>query len=121
LQIKWDYKKCGNFNSFLIGLDNIIKSLYKVKLNLIICGDINTDNERKKTARCCVTVLKFNSYNAFPPRVQNQSNTVMDIKFIDNYKFTEYNVSPIYNGLSDNEAQFLTTKDINLKTVNRPS
>jgi exonuclease III len=43
---------CGNFNSFLNGLDSIIKSLYKVELKLIICGDISidclTDNERKK-------------------------------------------------------------------------
>jgi hypothetical protein len=42
----------GKFNLFLDGLDSIIKSLYKVGLKLIICGDINidylTDNERKK-------------------------------------------------------------------------
>jgi exonuclease III len=52
---------CDNFNSFLNELDSIIKSLYKVILKLIICGDINidhlTDNKRKKIARCCVTVL----------------------------------------------------------------
>jgi hypothetical protein len=42
--------RCGN--SFLNGLDSIIKSPYKVELKRIICGDINidhlTDNERKK-------------------------------------------------------------------------
>jgi hypothetical protein len=41
---------CGNFNSFLAGLDSIIKSLCKAELKLIIWGDINidclTDNER---------------------------------------------------------------------------
>jgi hypothetical protein len=41
---------CGNFNSFLTGLDSIIKSLYKAELKLIICGDMDidylTDNER---------------------------------------------------------------------------
>jgi hypothetical protein len=45
---------CGDFNSFLNGLDSTIKSLYKVELKLIICGDINidylTNNEREKTA-----------------------------------------------------------------------
>jgi hypothetical protein len=44
---------CGNFNSYLNGLDSIIKSLYKVELKLFICGDINidylTNNERKST------------------------------------------------------------------------
>jgi hypothetical protein len=42
----------GNFNSFLNGLYSIIKSLYKVKLKLFMCGNINvdylTDNERRK-------------------------------------------------------------------------
>ena len=43
----------GNFNLFLSGLDNIIRSLFKVGAKLIICGDINvnylTDSEKKKT------------------------------------------------------------------------
>jgi hypothetical protein len=34
---------CGNFNSFLNGLDSIIKPLYKIELKLIICGDMNID------------------------------------------------------------------------------
>jgi hypothetical protein len=28
--------------------------------------------------------------------------------FIDNYKFTKYTLSPIYNGFSDHDAQLLT-------------
>jgi hypothetical protein len=47
----------GNFNSFINGLDSIIKSLHKVELQLIICGDINidslTDNERKNSLKLC--------------------------------------------------------------------
>jgi hypothetical protein len=35
---------CGHFNSFLIGLDSIIKSLYKVELKFIRCGGINIDS-----------------------------------------------------------------------------
>jgi alpha-amylase/alpha-mannosidase (GH57 family) len=54
----------------------------------------------------------------FPTRVQNQSNTAIDSIFIDNYKFTKYTVSPIYNGLSDHDAQLLIISDINLQTVN---
>jgi hypothetical protein len=68
----------------------------------------------------------FLSYNLtatvhFPTRVQNQSNMAIDTIFIDNYKFTKYNVSPIYNGLSDHDAKLLTIKDINLQTVNHHS
>jgi hypothetical protein len=44
----------------------------------------------------------------FPTRVQNESNIVIDYIFIDNYKFTKYTVSLLYNGLSDHDAQLLT-------------
>jgi exonuclease III len=33
----------GNFNLFLHRLDDILKTLYKVDTQLIICGDINID------------------------------------------------------------------------------
>jgi len=43
----------GNFNLFLNRLDDIIKTLYKADLQLIICGDVSidyhTDNDKKKT------------------------------------------------------------------------
>jgi exonuclease III len=42
----------GNFNLFLNRLDDIIRTLYKANLQLIICGDINivylTDNDKKR-------------------------------------------------------------------------
>jgi hypothetical protein len=59
----------------------------------------------------------------FPTRIQNQSNMAVDNTciFTDNYKFTKYTVSPIYNGLSDHDAQLLTLKDINLQTINHHS
>jgi hypothetical protein len=37
-----------NFNSFLNGLDSIIKSVYTDELKLIICGDINIDYSTKQ-------------------------------------------------------------------------
>ena len=43
----------GNFNLFLNRLDDIINTLYKFDLQLIICGEVNidhlTDNDKKKT------------------------------------------------------------------------
>jgi hypothetical protein len=47
--------------------------------------------------------------------------TAIDNIFIDNYKFAKYTVFPIYNGLSDHDAQLLTIKDINLQRVNHHS
>jgi hypothetical protein len=49
----------------------------------------------------------------FPTRVQNQSKTAIDNIFIGIHKITT--VSPIYNGLSDHDAQLLTVKDVNLQ------
>jgi hypothetical protein len=54
----------------------------------------------------------------FSTRVQSRFNTAIDNIFIDNYKSTKYTVSPIYNGLSDHDAQLLTIKYINIETVN---
>jgi hypothetical protein len=68
-----------------------------------------TDNEGKKKLLDAVLL----SYNLtatvhFPTRVQNQSNMPIDSTFINNYKFTKYTVSAIYNGLSNHDSQLLT-------------
>jgi hypothetical protein len=54
----------------------------------------------------------------FPPRIQNESNMAVDYIFIDNYKFTKYTVSSIYNGLSDHDDHLLTkTNSMELRTT----
>jgi hypothetical protein len=115
----------GNFNYFLNGIDSIIKSLYKVELKLIMCADINieylTDNERKNQLDAVLLSYNLMATVYFTTRVQNQSNMAIDVIFIDNYKITKYSYSPIYNVLSDHNAQLLTIKDINLQTVNHRS
>jgi hypothetical protein len=68
---------CGNFISFLNGLDSIIKSLCKAELNLIICGDINidylTDNERRKQLDAMLLSYNLAATAHFLTRIQNQS------------------------------------------------
>jgi hypothetical protein len=70
------------FNSFLNGLDSIIKSLYKVELKLNICGDINidylTDSEREKQLDAMLLSYNLMATVHFPTRVQNQSNMTVD-------------------------------------------
>jgi hypothetical protein len=84
----------------------VLLSHYKVELKLII------DNERKKQLDAVLLSCNLTATVHFPSRVQNQSNMAMDNIFLDNYKF-----SPVYNGLSDHDAQLLTIKDINLQTI----
>jgi hypothetical protein len=45
--------------------------------------------------------VKWIASEKHPVLSETGTITVIDNKFIDNYKFTKYNVSPIYNGLSD--------------------
>jgi hypothetical protein len=56
-----------------------------------------------------------------PTRVQNQSSTTIDNIFIDIHKIKNYTVCPLYNGLSDHDAQLLIVKDVNLQLSNCPT
>jgi hypothetical protein len=53
----------------------------------------------------------------FPTRVQNRSNMAIVNTFIDNYKFTKYSVSPVYNGLSTNSHLSYSIRNINKYSV----
>jgi hypothetical protein len=109
---------CGNFNSFLIGLDGVIKSLYKVKLKFMICGDENIDylmnSDEKRQPDALLLSYNLSAIVHFPTRVQNQSNMAIDNIFIHIHKITN-TASSIYNGLSDHDAQLLIVKDVNLQ------
>jgi hypothetical protein len=103
----------GNFISFLSGVDNIIRLLYKAKLKCIICGDINIDysmdSDKKGQLDAMLQSYNLSSIVHFPTRVQNQSSMTIDNIFID---ITSYTVCPLYNGLSDRNAQLITIKDL---------
>jgi len=112
----------GNFNLFLNRLDDIIKTLYKVDLNLIICGNINidylTDNDKKRQLDVVLLTYNLSAIVHFPTRSQGYSSTAIDNIFIDTYKFINYTASPLHNGLSDHDVQLLVINDVNLKLQN---
>jgi hypothetical protein len=112
----------GNFNLFLNGLDGIIKTLYKVDLNLIICGDINidylTDSDKKRQLDAVLLTYNLSAIVQFPTRSQTHSSSAIDNILIDTYKFKNYTVFPLYNGLSDHDAQLLIINDVNLQLQN---
>jgi len=114
----------GNFEIFLKKLDTILSTLYKTDLKLIICGDINinylVDSEKKKQLDAVLLSYNLFAIIDFPTRSQFQTSTIIDNTFIDTYKFTNYTVHPLHNGLSDHNAQLLKINEINLKQQNRP-
>jgi len=111
----------GNFNLFLNRLDDIIKTLYKVDLKLIICGDINidyfTDNDKKRQLDALLLTYNLSAIVHFPTRSQGYSSTAIDNIF-DTYKFISYTVSPLHNGLLDHDALLLIINDVNLQLQN---
>jgi hypothetical protein len=99
-----------------------MKTLYKVDLKLIICGDINidylTDNDKKRQLDTVLLTCNLSAIVHFPTRSQGYSSTAVDSIFIDTYKFINYTVSPLHNGLSDHDAQLLIINHVNLQLQN---
>ena len=72
----------GNFNLFLNRLDDIIKTLYKVDLKLIICDNINIDylkdNDKKRQLDAVLLTYNLSATLHFPTRSQGYSSTATD-------------------------------------------
>jgi len=109
----------GNFNLFLNRLDDIIKTFYKADLQFIICCDIDidylTDNDKKRQFDAVLLTYNLSAIVYVPTRSQGYSNTAIDNIFIDTYKFINFTVSPLHNGLSDHDAQVLKINNVNLQ------
>jgi len=56
----------------------------------------------------------YNLYGVvdFPTRITESSSTAIDNFFINKGKNAKYTISPIYNGLSDHDAQLLVLHDV---------
>jgi hypothetical protein len=112
----------GNFEVFLNRLDSILKTLYKADTKLIVCGHINidylSDCEKKKQLDAVLLSYKLFAIVHFPTRFHHQSRTTIDNIFINTYKFTNYTVFPLQNGLSDHDAQLLKINYVNLQQQN---
>jgi hypothetical protein len=48
----------------------------------------------------------------FATRIQNDSRTAIDNIFVDSIRFSSTGTSPIINGLSDHDAQYLMINNI---------
>jgi len=57
----------------------------------------------------------FSATVYFPTRSQDYSSTALDNIFIDTYKFINFTVSPLHNGLLDHDAQLLKIINVNLQ------
>jgi hypothetical protein len=80
-------------------------------MQFIICGDINVNyllhNSRGKILDTLLASFNLSSIVYYPTRLQNKSATAIDSIFIDTSKPANYVISPLYNGLSDHDAQLI--------------
>jgi hypothetical protein len=84
--------------------------------DIIICDDINinylNDSSHKQQLDSLLASHGLYSIIQFPTRNQKNSYSVIDNMFINTYKFINFTVYPIINGLSDHDAQNLILHNI---------
>ena len=112
----------GNYQYFIDELETILNMIYSNSVEIIICGDININCLINSTSKQLLDSL-LDSYGLhstfkFPTRIQNNSYTTIDNIFIDTFKFSNFTVKPIINGLSDHDTQSLILHKILVPNTN---
>jgi exonuclease III len=94
----------GDSNLFLQSFDEALKSLYKPKVEFLICGDMNTDYLLNSSRKQQFPIL-LNTYNTshtvtFPTRFEKDHASAI----VENSRLFGCMVFPLSNGLSDHNA-----------------
>jgi hypothetical protein len=115
------YRASFDVNKFQRRLDATLKLLYNSKSEFIISRDINVNSLNKNNHKIQVNSL-LNIYNLlytvnFSIRIQNFLSTATDNNFIDSMRSNSPCTSPIVNGFSDHDSQFLTVHNITAKNT----
>jgi len=117
----------GNFSNFLKNLDSILNTWNSIKIEFVICGDININYLENCNKRQQLDAL-LQTYNvigtvSFPTCKSKASSAAIDNIFITRTK--NYIINPHINGLSNHEAQIIMientfiTNQINKITTKR--
>jgi hypothetical protein len=101
--------------NFFNQLDSTLQYLYNIKIEFIICGGLNLEFSKDSKFKLLLSRL-LQSYNLFhsvdfPPRFSKTTCFTIDNIFIDNFRVNLFKVSPIINGLSDHNTQYLNSNN----------
>jgi hypothetical protein len=114
----------SHFHIFVNKSETIIKNLYKLDIQIIIYGDINTnylaESNKKNQFNTMLHSCNLHSVVYFPTRTTNKSSTML-VSFFYSAVFEKLTVSPIFNGLADHDAQLFVIQycnSYNKKTKN---
>ena len=106
----------GNFTYIIKKLEAILCSLYNLNTQCFRYG-VTRANYLVHNSRKDALLSSFNSSSTVY-FLTNKSATAVDSIFIDISKFPNYVVSPLYNDLSDHDAQLINLSDIDIKIQN---
>jgi hypothetical protein len=105
----------ADLSNFLQLLDSMLTYLHSPSTNLIICGDVNINYLQSSSLKNQLdsVLALYNLYGVvdFPTRISESTCRAIDNFFMDKGKNAEYTINPIYNGLSDHDAQLLALHD----------
>jgi hypothetical protein len=93
-----------------------LQYLYNPNFEFIICGDINiyylNESSHKRLVNSLLGTCNLSYTANFATRVQHSTSIAIDNIFTDSARLSSFCTSPISNGLSDHDAQFLTVNSI---------
>jgi hypothetical protein len=85
--------------------------IYSTTKEIIICGDIDIncliDSTYKQVLDSLLASYGLCSTVQFPTRIPNKSSSAINNLFINTFKFSNFSLNPVINGLSDHDAQIL--------------
>jgi hypothetical protein len=97
----------------------MLAHLHSSTMNLIICGNVNINYLQTSSSEnqldCLLALYNLHGVVNFPTRITESTSTAIDNFFIDKGKNVKYSLSPIYNVLSDHNAQLLVLHDVTVK------
>jgi hypothetical protein len=113
----------GNFNNFMLKMDEVLKSLYTLKTEFILCDDFNIDylmdNYEKKQLSSLLNTYNLFSTVVFPTRITSITKSAFDNIFVYYSRMGKFGLSPMYNGISNHVAQIMLFHDITIIAHNK--
>ena len=96
-------------------MESILNIMYKTPTELILCGDFNVnylnDNSRKHLLDALLASFSLFSIAKFPTEIFNNSCTLIVNIYVNTHRH-DFSVHPLINGLSDHDAQIITSSNI---------
>ena len=97
-------------------LETLLNCIAINSLELIVCVDFNVNflenTTHKQLLNSVLATYSLYSSIQFPTRITNSSASTIDNIFINTFKFNDFIVHPLINGISDHDAQIIVLHNI---------